>query len=169
MTFAEPPSAPRHNKPKIQAVDLHTFRDAPNPEPGQTDGPSGDDIRRVLDKLPAGNRPSIREVRTPQDLENLLNWAKQHEVEIPNAYGDPSKGVEYQLPDGTRIGRRWSAEPNGQQVLDIKFPDRGDYENPYQPTRGCTGTTGTPRAAACRPSRSRTTCYHSSSASPPTD
>ncbi|WP_163793674.1 WXG100 family type VII secretion target [Mycobacterium stomatepiae] len=149
VTFPESPSAPGDDKPKIQTVDLLTFKDAPNPEPGQSDGPSGDDIRRVLDKLPAGNRPSIREVRTPQDLENILNWAKQHGAEIPNAYGDPSKGVEYQLPDGTRVGRRWSAESNGQQVLDIKFPDRGDYTKIHINPRG-----GVPALAAPSPPRS---------------
>ncbi len=122
----------------IHAVDRVWKQDGGNGEanPGTAGGPSGDDIRGVLEKLPVGDRPDVREVRSAQDLENLWKWAKQHGVEMPNGYGDPSKGIRYRLPDVTTIGRRWTAESNGKPVLDINIPDRGGYAKVHINPRG---------------------------------
>jgi hypothetical protein len=57
-------------------------------------------------------------------------------VEIPNAYGDPSKGTRYQLPDGTVIGQRWSAGSTGKPVLDFDIPGRGGYMKIHINPRG---------------------------------
>jgi hypothetical protein len=142
----DPAPPPRSKNDHIQAVD-HTW--AQNPPPGPNDGPTGDDIRRVVDKLPEGERPSIREVRSPEDLQNLWNWARQHGEEIPNGYGDPSKGTRYRLPDGTLIGQRWAAESNGKPVLDIDVPGHGGYTKVHINPRG--GAPELPTPAAPRP------------------
>jgi hypothetical protein len=136
-TFPQP-APPPALKGHIQAVD-HTWKqDGGNGQanPGPPGGPSGDDIRRVLDKLPVGDRPDVREVCSAQDLENLWKWAKQHGVEMPNGYGDPSKGTRYQLPDGTTVGQRWTAESSGKPVLDINIPDQGGYTKVHINPRG---------------------------------
>lgn len=46
--------------------------------------PSADDIRKVLHKLPVGNSPDVREIGSPEDLQNLWRCAQQNGVEIPN-------------------------------------------------------------------------------------
>lgn len=111
--------------------------------------PGGSDIRGVLEKLPVGDRPDVREVRSAQDLENLWKWAKQHGVEMPNGYGDPGKGTRYRLPDGTTIGQRWTAESNGKPVLDINIPDQGGYTKVHINPRG--GVPEVPAPGAPRP------------------
>jgi hypothetical protein len=62
-----------HNE--VQLVDFFTPKQSPTPEPGvpadpvgAVRGPTAADIRGVLEKLPQGDRPWIREVRTPEDL-----------------------------------------------------------------------------------------------------
>ena len=56
VTFPESPAAPRDNKPKIQAVDLHTFKDAPNPEPEPPPGGwSSDPLMRAAQKIAYGH------------------------------------------------------------------------------------------------------------------
>ncbi len=115
--------------------------------PGLPSGPGGGDIRGVLEKLPVGDRPDVREVRSAQDLENLWKWAKQHGVEMPNGYGDPGKGTRYRLPDGTTIGQRWTAESNGKPVLDIN--GQGGYTKVHINPRG--GVPEIPAPPAPRP------------------
>nr|WP_244232488.1 hypothetical protein [Mycobacterium innocens] len=131
------PAAPAQGN-RVQAVDNRTWKQDPTPAPPPepATGPSADDIRKVLDKLPAGNKPFIREVRSPEDLENLWRWAQQNGVEVPNGYGDPSKGIRYRLPDGTMIGQRWSAESTGKPVLDIDIPGERGYTKIHINPRG---------------------------------
>lgn len=137
-----PPMSARAMPPKptqVQAVDHHWKQDpapAPTPEPVSPNGPTADDIRRVLDKLPQGGNPRVREVRSPADLGNLWRWAQQNGVEIPNGYGDPSIGIRYQLPDGTIIGQRWSAESTRKPVLDFDIPSPGGYTKVHINPRG---------------------------------
>lgn len=132
---------PFHNhEPGIHAVDEHNFKQDPVPAPSTgpepAKGPSTDDIRRVLDKLPQGNKPEIREVRSQQDLENLWKWAQQNGEEIPNGYGDPGKGIRYRLPDGTIVGQRWSAGSTSKPVLDFDIPSNGGYTKIHINARG---------------------------------
>jgi hypothetical protein len=56
VSFPEPPSAPRDDKPRIQAVDQHTFKDAPNPEPAPPPGGWSDDpLMRAAQKIAYGH------------------------------------------------------------------------------------------------------------------
>lgn len=145
------PETPLDHRPHIHAVD-RTWKQDPAPSP-PAPGPAGlsaDDIRRVLDKLPFGDRPFIREVRSPEDLQNLWEWARQNGVEIPNGYGDPSIGTRYQLPDGTTIGQRWAGESTGRPVLDVRLPGKDGHVKVHINPRG--GTPDFPPPAGTAPS-----------------
>lgn len=153
---------PPKKKPTIQAVDNRTFKDAPPiPDPGTPDdpvgrgaGPSAADIRGVLDKLPEGNKPWIREVRTPQDLENLWKWMQQNGIDRPGGYGDPSKGMLKVLPDGTTIGQRLAADSTGRPALDINIPDDKGYTKVHiNPRGGVPEIPAAPRPAVEPPAR----------------
>lgn len=126
-------AAPLKDDGGIQTVDRTWALDPP---PRIDRGPTGDEIRRVLDKLPVGDRPGVKEVGSAEDLQRLWNWVQRGGVEIPNGYGDRSKGIRYQLPDGTVIGQRWSSESNGMPVLDFNMPDRGGYTKIHINPRG---------------------------------
>jgi hypothetical protein len=56
VTFPEPLSTARDYKPRIQAVDQHTFKDAPNPEPDPPPGGwSSDPLMRAAQKIAYGH------------------------------------------------------------------------------------------------------------------
>jgi hypothetical protein len=139
LTFQEPPGVDgtivgdeKHGR--VQAVD-HTWKKDPTPPPRP--GPSADDIRRVLDTLPQGDKPWIREIRSPEDLENLWNWLKQNGIANPNRYPDSGKGDWVDLPDGKGVGRRYAAGSTGQPALDIRVPgDNGYFKVHINPQRG---------------------------------
>ncbi|WNG93712.1 hypothetical protein [Mycobacterium sp. ITM-2016-00318] len=129
----------------VQLVDNRTFKEGPPiPVPGtpddpvgRTGGPNAGEIRSVIMSLPEGTRPDIREIRTAQDLQNLWGWMRQDAVEIPNAYGDPAKGIWVATPDGTQVGQRFAAESTKQAALDIKIPgERDDYKVHINPRGG---------------------------------
>ena len=128
-------------KPQIEAVDRRWKQDpspAPQPlAPQPRKALNADEIRRVLDKLPVGNSPEVREVRSPEDLRNLFDWAKQNGVEIANGYGDPAKGSRYKLSDGTSVGRRLIADSTGKPALDFDLPGEESYIKVHiNPVRG---------------------------------
>lgn len=130
--------APTPAPPTVQALDTPTNTEDPEePPPPEPSGPTRADIRRVLDKLPIGNRnPKVREVRSPEDLQNLWEWATQDGTEIPNGYGDPSKGTMYRLPDGTIVGQRSVASSNGEPTLDFNVPGSGFTKVHVNPSTG---------------------------------
>ncbi len=107
-------------KGQVRAVDNRTFRQEPPPSPPK--GPSADDIRKVIEKLPKGSSDSIREVRTPEDLQNLKRWLTEHGVDGYNRYRDPGKGSWTDLPDGSKVGERNAAGSTGRNALDIDLP-----------------------------------------------
>jgi hypothetical protein len=142
LTFHEAPSHTIIGDDKrdpVQAVD-HTWENDPAPTPGlgPNTGPSADDIRRVLEKLPDGSNPRITEVRSPEDLERLWQWLAQEGVERPGAYGpDPSKGVWKDLPDGSGVGRRNVAKSTEDPAIDVKIPgEQGNWKVHINPQRG---------------------------------
>jgi len=105
---------------QVRAVDNHTFKQGPDkPPPPPPKGPSAADIRKVIEKLPEGSRDDVREVRTPQDLENLKRWMAEHGTDMESRYPDPDMGHWKQLPDGSAVGDRKSAKSNGRNALDI--------------------------------------------------
>jgi hypothetical protein len=110
---------------QVRAVDNHTFKQAPTPPPPSPKGPSADDMRKVIEKLPKGKKPLIKVVRTPEDLERLKQWMTEHGTDIQSRYTEPGKGQWQRLPDGTEVGERYSADSTGKTALDIdlKGPD----------------------------------------------
>jgi hypothetical protein len=75
--------------------------------------------------LPEGSDYDIREVRTPQDLQNLKKWMTKHGSDMPSRYREPGKGDWTRLPDGNEVGERYAAKSTGQSALevDLKAPD----------------------------------------------
>ena len=86
-------------------------------------------MRKVIEKLPKGSSDSIREVRTPEDLQNLKRWLTEHGVDGYNRYRDPGKGSWTDLPDGSKVGERNAAGSTGQNALDIDLsgPNGTEY------------------------------------------
>lgn len=85
VSFEEAPL----EEPVIQAVDYAPMPESPIPDPGlpgdpvgRGAGPTGADIWSIIDNLPQGDKPWIREVRSPQDLQRLWDWMKQDGAEI---------------------------------------------------------------------------------------
>ncbi|BBY37731.1 hypothetical protein MMAN_18650 [Mycobacterium mantenii] len=107
---------------RIQAVDRTWKQDGGNGEANP--GPTGDDIRGGLGKLPVGDRLDVKEVRSAQDLENLWKWAKQHGVEMPNGYGDPSKGTRTGYPTARRSGSAGPPSPTESRSLTSIAPTK---------------------------------------------
>ena len=122
---------------RVQAVDRTWKKDrAPTPQPDPNPGPSADDIRRVLDNLPQGSNPQIREIRSQQNLDNLWNWLKQNGIERPGGYGTVP-GEMRDLPNGTIVGRRDAANSTDQPALDVRVPgENGYFKVHINPERG---------------------------------
>jgi hypothetical protein len=115
-TFPQTPST----NGQVRAVDNRTFKQGPDkPRPPSPKGPSAGDMRKVIEKLPKGSSDDIREVRSPEDLQNLKRWMTQDGIEGENRYGDPGKGSWTNLPDGSKVGERSAARSTGQNALDI--------------------------------------------------
>jgi hypothetical protein len=142
LTFHETPSSAddiivRHDKHSVvQPVDHHWKQEpTPTPKPGPTNGPTAADIRRVLDKLPQGSDPQIREVRSQHDLDDLWNCMKQNGLERPGGYGKVP-GEMKDLPDGTIVGRRKAADSTKQPALDVRVPGEDGYTKVHTNPRG---------------------------------
>jgi hypothetical protein len=141
LTFREPPAGvddaigrdDKHSE--VHTVDHHWNQD---PKPTPINGPSADDIRRVLEKLPQGTNPRIREVRSSEELERLWEWLGQGGVERPRAYEpDSSKGVWKDLPGGGGVGRRNTAKSTEDSAIDINIPgDKGNWKVHINPRGG---------------------------------
>jgi hypothetical protein len=112
----------------VQAVD---FKQAPVPDPGTPDDPvghtraptrSGAETLDPINKLPEGSKPSIREVRTPEELQKYWDWSTQNATQYQS---DPpyrrGLGIERQLNDGTVL-RMGPSSPHGQ-TIDITTAD----------------------------------------------
>jgi hypothetical protein len=141
-------------KPAIQAVDYAPMPESPIPDPGlpgdpvgRGAGPTGAQVWSVIDKLPRGNKPWIREVRTPQDLQRLWNWMKQDGTERKNPYKGLGKGVEFDLADGSRIGQRFVAGSTGKPVLDTRISGQEQIKIHINPRGGVAEIPATTRPA----------------------
>lgn len=147
LTFEDSDGPGRHataeqDRNGMQLVNFSEPKQSPIPEPslpgdpGGGRSPSAADIRAVLEKLPQGDRPWIREVRTPEDLQRLWKWMEQNGIENPSRYGDPSKGVWKDLPDGSGIGQRSSAGSAKAPALDINLRGNDHWKIHINPRTG---------------------------------
>lgn len=136
MKFTEPDGAPaapvapaKDHEPVVQAAGYGIKQDVPPPAPAVPPGPNAADMKGVLDKLPQGSQPNIREVRTPEDLQALKRWMTQGGVEGQNRYGDPGRGTWKVLPDGSEVGERYAAKSTGTNSLDIDLKSANGAEH----------------------------------------
>ncbi|WP_078321108.1 hypothetical protein [Mycobacterium sp. D16R24] len=135
MKFTEPEGAPapappaKDHEPEVQAAGYGIKQDVPPPTPAVPAGPNAADMKGVLDKLPQGSQPHIREVRTPEDLQTLKRWMTQSGVEGQNRYGDPGRGTWKVLPDGSEVGERYAAKSTGTNSLDIDLKSANGAEH----------------------------------------
>jgi hypothetical protein len=151
LTFDESPADTNDKHNRVRPVDQHWKQD-PTQNTGHSNGPSADDIRRVLDKLPRGDKPSIREVFSQQDLDDLWNWVKQQGVERPGGYGKVPGEIK-ELPDGTILARREAADSTNQPVMDVRFPVKDGYIKVHINPRG--GVPDLPTRARPAPAEAR--------------
>ena len=128
LRFSDTADTPHDEEPGFQAVDYAPVPETPIADPGvpgdaagMETGPTGASIWSVIDKLPQGDRPWVREVRTPHDLQKLWDWMKQDGTEITNPHKGSGKGVEFNLPDGSRIGQRLEADSTARPAIDANF------------------------------------------------
>lgn len=124
-----PVSPAKHYEPLVQATGYGIKQDVPPPTPAVPPGPNAADMKGVLDKLPQGSQPNIREVRTPEDLKALKRWMTQGGVDGQNRYGDPGRGTWKVLPDGSEVGERFAAKSTGTNSLDIDLKSANGAEH----------------------------------------
>ena len=135
MRFKEPEGAPtpvppaKDHEPVVHAAGYGIKQDVPPPTPAMPPGPNAADMKGVLDKLPQGSQPNIREVRTPADLQNLKQWMTQGGADGQNRYGDPGRGAWKVLPDGSEVGERYAAKSTGTNSLDIDLKSANGAEH----------------------------------------
>lgn len=80
---------------------------------------NADDVFKIVDPLPPGKKPHVRELPTSEQIRALYDWLTQNGLPgPPSSY----KGTESVLPDGTRIGIRDESSSGGTTV-DINFGD----------------------------------------------
>ena len=135
MKFTGPEGAPtpvsptKNHEPAVHAAGYGIKQDVPPPTPAVPPGPNAADMKGVLDKLPQGSKPNIREVRRPEDLEALKRWMTQGGVDGQNRYGDPGRGAWKVLPDGSEVGERYAAKSTGTNSLDIDLKSADGTEH----------------------------------------
>jgi hypothetical protein len=116
----------------IQSLDFGLGDDPPlTPADGR--GPhNADDVFRIVDPLPPGKQPNVRELPTSDQIRALYDWLAQNGVPAPpSSY----KGTESVLPDGTRIGIREDSSSGGTTV-DINFGDGREGMKVHLPRDG---------------------------------
>ena len=77
---------------------------------------------------------------------------RQNGVEINNPYKGSGNGVEFNLPDGTRVGQRFAGDSTGKPVIDANVPGRGYMKIHINPRGGVPEiSAATPRPAVEAP------------------
>ncbi len=150
LTFPESPDDALVGDDKhdgIQLVDLHTWKQDPQPiPPDPLPGPlppvnNADDVRRVLDPLQnggkrgpnaVGTKPKVKELWDTSTIKRMWDYLTRNATDSPGPPG--YKGPVRILPDGTKIGLRQSSDGWGD-TLDVWYPngDRPKIHTPYLP------------------------------------
>lgn len=129
VTFPEPSSAPRDNKPTIHPVDLHTFKDAPHPEPDPPPGGWSDDpLMRAAQKIAYGH----------------AGGPDGHLAEFPGMTKDQLADLIHDMftrdPHGLIIGRTADGAPvlydPKNNVVVIRDPNGLDCGTVFKPKKG---------------------------------
>jgi hypothetical protein len=116
----------------IQGLDFG-LGGSPPLTPADGKGPhNADDVFRIVDPLPPGKQPHVRELPTSDQIRALYDWLTQNGMPAPpSSY----KGTESVLSDGTRIGIREDSSSGGTTV-DINFGDGREPMKVHLPRDG---------------------------------
>ncbi|WP_142245682.1 hypothetical protein [Mycobacterium sp. IS-836] len=129
VTFHEPPPTPSDDKPRIQAVDQHTFKDAPNPEPEPPPGGWSDDpLMRAAQKIAYGH----------------AGGPDGHLGEFPGMTKDQLADLIHNMfthdPKGLIVGRTADGAPvlydPKNNVVVIRDPKGADCGTVFKPDKG---------------------------------
>jgi hypothetical protein len=131
LTFPEEPGT--HERDSVQAVDNHTFKDAPNPEPDPPPGGwSSDPLMRAAQKIAYGHASIKHDAQFPgmtkDQLADLIYGKLKRSIENPEGLqlGTTTDGAPaiYDPKDNILIIR----DPNGVDCGTVFKPDQGpDY------------------------------------------
>ncbi|MBS4729253.1 hypothetical protein MSM1_13210 [Mycobacterium sp. SM1] len=139
-------------------VRLVDWKTGPGQSP-QPSTPSAQDIREAIKNLPEGTAPSIKEIRSEQDLRTLWDWLTKNAKGFAGSSTYP--GREFVLGDGTRVGLRQSDDHGS--TIDIRYPDKEPVKVHINTARGGVpnipappGEPVAPKAAAEPPARAPT-------------
>lgn len=136
-TFSPSPALdipPKDNR--VHAVDRHWKQD-PAPPPGpKTDPPwqdrppprTLDDVRDALRQLRRGKHPPVRELDTPEEIQNFWDWLTRNARDLPPR-GDTTRKV---LEDGTEIDLR-PRSTSGGPTIEALLPGPGKNPKVHLP------------------------------------
>lgn len=132
-----PGSGTPPRKPEIQSVDNHTVNEepAPPPDPG-ADPPwknlppprTLEDVRNALRQLPQGRNSPVRQLKTPNHLEDFWDWLTKSANDLPPR-GDTSRRL---LDDGTEVNLRPDSESGGP-TIEVVTPGSGKNPKVHLP------------------------------------
>ncbi len=81
---------------------------------------NADDVHDIVDPLPPGKQPNVRELPTKVEIRALYAFLTQNGVPAPPSTYDGTARI---LEDGTRISLREDSRSGGP-TIDIRFPDK---------------------------------------------
>jgi hypothetical protein len=136
-TFPQAPSTTPPPKPKIRAVDNHTFKQDPAPPPDPVADPPWkelpsprtlDDVRKALRQLPKGRNAPVRQLETPEQIKDFWDWLTKSAQNLPPR-GDTARRL---LDDGTEINLRPDSESGGP-TIEVVTPGSGKNPKVHLP------------------------------------
>jgi hypothetical protein len=136
--FAQSPtSTTPPQKPSVQAVDNHTFKQDPAPPPG----PSGDQpwsnlppprtlegVRDSLRQLRKGKNAPVRQLDTPEEIRDYWDWLTRSAKDLPPR-DDTERKV---LDDGTEVNLRPNSSSGGP-TIEVVTPGSGKNPKVHLP------------------------------------
>jgi hypothetical protein len=134
-TFPPSPTAPSP-KPKIRAVDNHTFKQDPAPHDPNADSPwrklpspkTLDEVRDALRQLRHGRNAPHRELDTPDQISDFWDWLTRGAKDLPPR-GDTARKT---LDDGTEVDLRPDSSSGGP-TIDVVTPGSGQNPKVHLP------------------------------------
>jgi hypothetical protein len=117
---------------EIQSLSFGPGMDGPKGAPPPPDGPrNAREVHDIVDPLPPGKQPHVRELPTSAQIRALYDYLTQQGVTAPpSSYPGPERLLE----DGTRISLRETSSSGGT-TIDIRYPD-GSTQKVHLPEDG---------------------------------
>jgi hypothetical protein len=117
---------------EIQSLGFGPGMTGPKEAPPPPSGPrNAKEVHDVVDPLPPGKQPHVRELPTSAQIRSLYDYLTQQGVPAPpSSYPGPERVLE----DGTRISLRETSSSGGT-TIDIRYPD-GSTQKVHLPEDG---------------------------------